>query len=529
MKYSKVSRRMFLESAGKSALAIPFLESLVPSLAYAQTGPKLKFINVASDLVFNRVLATPGYFNDVNRTYNGLDTAPWTQADLNTRYQSLSAIAARHGKLSWIFDQKWNSFINKINIVSNTHTFASDFRHNATYATAAAGGNVYEKVNNDRIDYGTPFSSSVDYVISQATYGTARPAIPVLRVNLHEGSYYRAVGYSFIPASSGALRTQPVFGSENFNHLRNQLIVAGGQLGESQGPISSDPTKPVINQVLEDYKRLQNNRRISSADRSRLTIAMDMWSDFLGKYNPAVPVSQPGKCSVPPAASPVSATDRHKAAMNLVAIALSCGLTRVVSYSLLDLADSRPGTGSELHMLSHGNQAHVNNFYMHDGAKFRADRMHDFTTILANTPDEFGQPLLNSTVIQWNHEFADIGLNMAHVHLGHVVLVVSGSDKFQMGHHIDAGGAPQNRLFVTHMKAMGLNDSQIEIQKNENAGPGFGEYSINKNQSDIERSNESQFAFKGQSLPGPRRFSYEGLEKFLTPEERRKPFYYLKG
>src|SRR5258708_6176580 len=50
MKYNPISRRMFLQGAGSTMLAIPFLPSMLPRSAWGQTiVPPKRFISVVSE------------------------------------------------------------------------------------------------------------------------------------------------------------------------------------------------------------------------------------------------------------------------------------------------------------------------------------------------------------------------------------------------------------------------------------------------------------------------------------------------
>ncbi|RYZ84550.1 MAG: hypothetical protein EOP06_17885 [Proteobacteria bacterium] len=124
MKYNKLTRRMFLEGAGKTALAIPFLSSLMTSEAKAATVSK-KFVSIQSDYFIARELATPGY-------YDAPGKIPWTQVDGDQKYQLLSDYVKVNGKISQIFDQSWNPYADKINIITNSNAYIQSFLHNAT-------------------------------------------------------------------------------------------------------------------------------------------------------------------------------------------------------------------------------------------------------------------------------------------------------------------------------------------------------------------------------------------------------------
>ncbi|MEM9190459.1 MAG: hypothetical protein AAGF12_14835, partial [Myxococcota bacterium] len=170
------TRRMFLRGAGGAVLAIPFLPSISPGASQAATANRLKFIQVSCEWLLPRAFTIPGYFDDRTAEYYPEEAVPWTTLDADTQSQRLAEIVGRNGRLSYVLDERWNPYVDRMNVISNNHGFVTSPLHNSTISSTCSGQ------HDDTFEPVYPYSS--DWLIEQAIYQGAAPPIPNLRINL---------------------------------------------------------------------------------------------------------------------------------------------------------------------------------------------------------------------------------------------------------------------------------------------------------------------------------------------------------
>ncbi len=486
---------MFLEGAGKTALAIPFLTSILPSEAKAATVAK-KFINVQSDYFIARELATPGY-------YDGANQVPWTQIDSDMKYQMLSDLIKKNGKISQIFDQAWNPYANKINITSNANAYVQSFLHNATIASAicsVSGG-----------DYSSPiFSYSTDFLAEQALAKMNGPSgLGALRIN------YWGTNDQY-EASWGVIDGKKV-GLQNVkNATQLQTLLAGKNISTTD--TRQVTRRKLIDAVLPELNRLKANSRLSQLDRDRLNEATDRWNDI---QNRAATTLQ---CTFPNGAQGVDWDANTKQAMAIAVAALSCNMAHVLSYTLFTGGKDNP---QSLHNYAH--DARNRNF--NDVQLWRSRRVADLVGMLDSSKDENGQSILDSSVLQWTHEYSSWG----HQKFGYVTLTAGGAQgKIRNGYHIDMGGAPLNSVHMTNLLALGLSISDIE----RDGRTGHGEFANSVLYQDGRADNTQAFVNYGEGdadywggMYGKIDRQYKtpaNFTRFFETSAKRKPLFYLK-
>src|SRR5689334_930653 len=134
---------MLLTGAG-AALAIPFLPSLAPREAKAAPLSTSKYLHICSSQCLPRAQTYPLY-DHPGPSYpqpagTSPEAVPWQIIDADTKLQSLEAIVDFQGKLSWSLDEKWNPFVERMNLVTNAHAYVSDNKFNASVPTTASSG-----------------------------------------------------------------------------------------------------------------------------------------------------------------------------------------------------------------------------------------------------------------------------------------------------------------------------------------------------------------------------------------------------
>ncbi|MEM9192903.1 MAG: DUF1552 domain-containing protein, partial [Myxococcota bacterium] len=266
-----------------------------------------------------------------------------------------------------------------------------------------------------------------------------------------------------------------------------------------------------LDDVLEDYHRLSAHPRLGATDRARLEQTADLWADVQRSLGETPMVS----CGDFGTVGDGNSRQLHERGMDLAVAALACGLTRIVNYTIKPVADNDHPDKHALHGTAHDSRTRVNDQGFEEFARWRGHRVVDLLDRLSGQLDEHGEPLLDSCLLQWTHEYGNYG----HPRLGYTSIIAGGAGgAMDLGQHIDAGGAPINRLHITSMIAMGLDIADIE----RDGYVGFGEY----NPQDDDDS--EILHYRGDWRNNPRRYNYENASRFLSDAEKRKPFPYLR-
>jgi hypothetical protein len=509
------SRRMFLRGAG-GLLAIPFLSSLVKSAHAATASPK--YVHINSNLTLRRALTYPlydhpypSYPQPPGTTPNSV---PWITKDLDTTYQSLKDIVAYQGKLSFTLDEKWNPFTDRMLLVTNAHAYVGYNNHNCGISSACSNGGSGPLASDPAI-HGPLLQHgySADWLIEQAWARSSPTQLSALRVNLGDAA---DLGYETF-----------CFGLLNGTPARIPMMQSLGELGArvvgTQDVTAADRANRSsrIDSVLDDYKSLMNHRRISSLDKQRLSAAAEMWHTIGTGLQAA---GTGGSCTFPSIdPTVVNWGDRHRTALDVVAMALACGVTRTVAYGLIQGGDAM-NDQLTMHGWEHDSRVgaevdpSVTDPYF-GMIRWRSDLVTYFLSKLDSLKDEAGGSLLGSSLVVWAHQYADSG----HALLGHPLIAVGGAaGKLETGWHVDAGAAPINRFHLTNMMAMGL--PLADIEKSGKAG--FGEVAQPYNTGDNNAVITGEQDAKSDD-PSKRHYDTSKMGYFSSDSEMRKPFPYL--
>lgn len=517
MKYDKLSRRLFLQGAGKVSLAVPLLQSIGPLIATLSpgevlaAGPRMKYIMVHSDLAIPRVYMTPGYFDRATGTYGGADAVKYTQASADgVKYRSLEAVKNAQGKLSFILDNSWDAYLNNMNVISNTHAYAQSALHNISMATAASG-----LVQASGPGWRCAFHHSGDRVAADSIYNGANAPIPIIQAGYTNGGYRSAADTGYWRGSLWLDENgQDQYSlSKNLSQIYNTLVDIGGQ-----APEMVNGKKKIVDLVLEDYKSVTQSRYISSEDKKTLESVMDNWSDLSSQMESMGSAEPAQSCSYPQPPTNLNSKTEHQLTMRLCAIALGCGVSNVVNYALNDLHDNSERYREDWHSLGHGTDFIEGGYYLEHAIHWRGQRVLEFVNYLKNSPDANGNSVFDNSVLTWTHEYSNYGHNW----LGHNQILLSGAtDKLNLGQHVDANGAPIGKLWVTALQAVGLSMAQIERDNS----PGFGEYRpvLDHQQTEILHWTVGG----GYRNNGNSKFDYSNASTFMSTANRRTPYHFL--
>jgi len=144
----------------------------------------------------------------------------------------------------------------------------------------------------------------------------------------------RAISFGYEKPSTGTGGIQNIRGTDSSLELFHRLFTPDDALAAGR--------VPVVDRVLESYKRLRNgDRRLSHGDRQRLDDHMDRVSELQRKLN----VAFPSACgAAPPSddsalhARPIAEDGARYAELHneVVATAFTCGLSRIAVLGLSD-------------------------------------------------------------------------------------------------------------------------------------------------------------------------------------------------
>lgn len=246
---------------------------------------------------------------------------------------------------------------------------------------------------------------------------------------------------------------------------------------------SSDPLQARQASALElaraEYASLAP--KLGASDRERLKAHFDLVRDLETRLQGMAEAT----CDVPAwdaLDGPRSYQADFETMVELIRLALSCDLTRVVTLSMGDIPAADFGWAGYLAGDVHFDFAH--RIYEDDNAM---QAMIDYGVlnsqlfallldVLASTPDVDGRSLLDNTLVVWGNELGD-GWHSYH---RYCTLMAGGSWYFQPGryHHWPTGGTPvsmlapggsadsgipHNHLLVSIARAMGVETDQVGL------------------------------------------------------------------
>lgn len=261
---------MFLQGAGNFVLAMPFLPSLLPREAWAQTATGFKrFITLSGDLDLGHNAnwipsLTPSQYNNIPQ--------PSIADPRGFRYQSLRDFAPNGSTpLARLYGTHLNNYLNSLNIMRGLDI------------QGYYGHGVAPKLGSYKIDPGSsltgetlgPRPATIDYLLSQnLRINPTRRAPTTIGNNTGQND-----GMTINNAIGGGsvLGTANDFGALYRTLFTNVAETAGGTTTTTT---PAHPRRELLNRVMEDYSRINNHRNISTVDRQVLSNVMDRLSDI---------------------------------------------------------------------------------------------------------------------------------------------------------------------------------------------------------------------------------------------------------
>ena len=523
------SRRRLLRGAGGAALALPFLESLVPREARAQVVPAKRLIVMKS---FSTQLIQEWYprlqgngYALKDAKYAGTSKADgttlltqplgagggYTQAPL-ADFQTATGI-------SGILGPALNPFLSKLTLIRGL-----DFLPSVNHNYGGLLGNYSSCTAATPCDADSlPDVPTIDQVLAYSP--KIYPGTPPARYLHISQGVADSMSYSDMGIKAGAVqqlkaRTNPL---DAFNDLF-------ANSAPTMGTTAPDRDKLLVDRVFQDYMRLRQSPRLSAGDKQLVDQYVNLVAELQAKLTPKPTLT----CTRPttPASlvnnSGTSATDiatKWTLFLDVVTAAIMCDQTRVITIgvhkalgpgpdpantALVGHYHSEDASGGTWHGLAH-DWANPNSRRMLKGINsWIASEIFAKLCAKLDVPEANGRTYLDNSLIYWGNE---LGFN----HIGYsvpCVLAGSAGGFIKTGRYLDyidwngkayfaqemgnvIKGIPHNQLLVTILQAMGL--APVDYER---AGqPGYGSTSTSGRDPNAWAVNYD-LTTVGQILPG---------------------------
>jgi len=477
MKFNPISRRMFLQGMG-AMLPIPFLESLLPRQAWAQTSSvPLRYFTIFNKYEYGW---HPHWLPSTAKPGNVLNVT----GHQPIYYQTLSSyMNDGRVQLSRMIGPAFEAYLSSMNIYRSLDCMAQ-FGHGFGHLL----GNCRSATNEPP---SCPSKITIDQLLARNVKFNPGGKEPFIAGNSPHPFYW---GYD---SAQSIIQKRPVASTplQAFNILFNN-----GTLPESGTTTAAHPRKDVLSRVLEDFNRVKNGRQISSLDKTILTNFTDQMSTLLNGLQSQT--GQSGVCSYKNAATGGSGLrfdnkTTYNNFANIMVAAAMCDVRRVFSMAA-DLEDVYYDThpSSDFHQgISHDPMAVINGKVNHQYmAEIQAQLLTNYVAPLiaglSQATDVNGKSILYNSIVHY-------GLEHATVHNSNAVptlLAGNAGGALKTGYFMDysnyalgsnpqsdldpyAGfsnnptapnftheyhGLPYNRLFVTILQAFGLTPAEYE-------------------------------------------------------------------
>ncbi len=453
MKYNPITRRLFLQGIGKSTLLLPLLPSLLPKEARAQA------TNIAPRYYSIFMPYGPVQDNFYPASTGMTKTQIFPASTKLPAYEIASKnLTTSANGFSFLFDSKFNSFASKMLFLRGLDT-----RESGHHYAAGPLGNMWGARPTEWTEYRN--MPTIDHIMAYAPGfypNNGAGAIRQLVVgNNYDMNYGEGFAYGFTNAQA---RSGPVIHLDNI-YQHNPLTLFNYVFGSYQAPPSMSST-PMVDSVINAFKKVRDGRMISSEDKVGLQNHVDLLAQLEQKLNagnqtlsctiPAAPRSIQGR---QPYQGPSDAKAQTSLINDVIFAAFRCQITRIANfnlhynhYDMMHIHEGDPGFDKQK-----------------DNQKILSDNaLIDIVTKLNSFTESNGKTVLDNSIV---HYLAASG-PYSHSQYSHPCLIFGGGNgKLKMGQYIDyrlqdsaankqlgafSTGLLQNQLLVTIMQAMGL-------------------------------------------------------------------------
>ena len=435
-----LSRRAVLRGAG-ALVALPFLDAMQSGVARAASTASKRF-----------VVAYGGISHGSARVSQPATTGPL--GVLPRAFRSLEPVKQHVTILSKL----------TVPVYLDGQTPPPGSRKNAQHGMIAApvltgvhsrDGMAVMPIAHSGDEAGVPGAHTVDQLVADAIGGST--LIKSLQARVQTIGYGGGGSKGIVSGRMEGTQPRPLAPTTSLTSLYTNLFGDSTVLAPNLRR-----RKSVLDLVLDDAKRL--SARLGSGDRARLETYFTEIRDLERRIDASVG----GSCVAGPmpAEPPVgvnafggwsSETARGDAMADMIALALSCDLTRSVSWMLtfdqcFMTSQYSAGVTEDMHACSHSGTDEN----LADNANWHAERFGRLVQRLAALDEGTGTVLDQTFAVL---VFAE-GEN-AHNSASLTYVAAGSKDVLKMGQHINAQGAHPATLMVSGMQALGMNVSRL--------------------------------------------------------------------
>jgi hypothetical protein len=440
MKTLLASRRMFLQGAA-GALSIPFLTSIAPKTALAAPSALgVRYVQWITNHGVHPQFFWPGQHPSTPFQVDG-------QTIADVLFRPLSDYS---GPLSQILGTDFDPLRSKMNLVRGLHAIVNDNWHNNCVPTT--GGTPL----TDEGDASFPYS--VDVILEKSTKVYPSPvSLPALRLTPGVNPSYKWGSFSWTQNGGRPFRLSAH--QATLAALTAAFPNAGGTMP------TKDPRRElrslVTDMVMDDYRGLSKNPRLSSADKHSLNNYMDLVAEVQLRIRAAIPA-----CDRPGQANETDFDALHRNAIDITVAALLCGATKVVAYGAFQ---GSPNSYDEetFHAWAHDDPSKHTTLQA-----YRYSKLADLAKKMDSFTESNGKTLLDNSLVFASNELSEPGHGGNHLRDMPVITLGGAGGALRTGNHIDYVKRPYNNMLVTLFNAMGLGTADFE----RNNVVGFGGY-----------------------------------------------------
>lgn len=383
------SRRLFLRGVGGAALALPFLPSLSEKPAKAGPGGTKRLIAIRNE--HGGVLRSNMFPKDSTLTQST------SYAGYNVRRGDL-ALSASGGMaslspiLSASSEKLTPALVQKMNVLSGL-----DLPY---YISHHRGGSLGNYSDTDNADYQGKPRITIDQLLaySPSFYSDLST---VLTRSAVVGDSRLSWGYSnpMDPSST----VQEVTAEYSSLTMFNQIYKA---------PADGQSRPPIVDSVMEDYKRLRDgNRRLSAADRARLEDHISRLDELDRKLKISLscgsimtPSEDSGTMWTPTLYREPENQAKYWQLMNdVIVAAMTCDTTRIATMRVSDTFSDFSGDWH--HEVAHeSHKPEIQPILSESFRRFFEDMYLDLVNKLDAVPAAEGGTLLDTCLVMWTQE-----------------------------------------------------------------------------------------------------------------------------
>lgn len=442
MKVHLPSRRMFLQGASGVLLAIPALPSLLwkVSRAHAQdTTPKVRYVQwITNNGHYDQHFWPEARYAPEDAVVLGGEQIPHAKA------RPLSDIP---GPLSKILSDAFDPVRPKLNLIRGLDMMSFKRYHNSCAPTCASW---------PRRDNHIPFfAHSVDSILetSPKVYPEA-VRTPALRLTpgVRSASWWGSFCWTTQdgkPLRLPAHETPEAAAQALFGNTQGDATAAGRAR-----------TSQLVDQVMDDYRRVVNLPALGSSDKQLLSHYVDLLADVQRRATIDLPA-----CGAPTLRAQTNNDTLHHNSCDLAVAAMMCG-TRVVAYHIYHGVPEGYDEKT-IHKWSHDDvQKHG------DVLTYRYKHLARLLRTMDQVTDTDGNTLLDNSLVYATNELSDPTHAKSHLRNMGVLLAGNAGGKLSTGNYLDYHGRLFNSLLITIFNTMGLTADDYQ----RNGVVGFGDY-----------------------------------------------------